>query len=157
MSSNIPKKRNVPVGGLPNGNDDKSNAGYFVKLLLLGDTGVGKSSLMHRFSEGEFYSGLVGTAGVDYKMKNIELGGKSVKIQIWDTAGQERYRTLTKAYYRGAAGIILVFDVTDPISFENVTYWLNKIKKHGDENAEILLLGNKIDLINDIAVQREEA
>lgn len=90
-------------------------------------------------------------------MKNIELGGKSVKIQIWDTAGQERYRTLTKAYYRGAAGIILVYDVTDPVSFNNVAYWLKKIKKHGDENVEIILIGNKIDLINDISVSTEEA
>ena len=77
-----PKKRNVPVGsgGLGRSMPDKSSANYFIKLLLLGDTGVGKSSLMYRFSEGEFKSGLIGTAGVDYKMKNIELGGKSVKI-----------------------------------------------------------------------------
>ena len=83
MSSVLqPKKRNVPVGngGLGRSMPDKSSANYFVKLLLLGDTGVGKSSLMFRFSEGEFKSGLIGTAGVDYKMKNIELGGKSVKI-----------------------------------------------------------------------------
>ena len=147
-----PKKRNVPVGngGLGRSQFDKSSTNYFVKLLLLGDTGVGKSSLMFRFSEGEFKSGLIGTAGVDYKMKNIELGGKSVKIQIWDTAGQERYRTLTKAYYRGAAGIILVYDATDPVSFNNVSYWLQKIKKHGDENVEIMLLGNKVDLINEV-------
>lgn len=90
-------------------------------------------------------------------MKNIELGGDTVKIQIWDTAGQERYRTLTKAYYRGAAGIILVFDVTDLISFQNVTYWLKKIKKHGDEHVNIILMGNKIDLTNEIVVEKEEA
>ena len=125
--------------------------------MLLGDTGVGKSSLMFRFTEGEFKSSLIGTAGVDYKMKNIEFGGKSVKIQIWDTAGQERYRTLTKAYYRGAAGVILVYDVTDPVSFENLEYWLKKIKKHGDENVEILLLGNKIDLINERVVTSEQS
>lgn len=118
---------------------------------------MGKSSLMFRFTEGEFKSGLIGTAGVDYKMKNIEFGGKSVKIQIWDTAGQERYRTLTKAYYRGAAGIILVYDVTDPVSFQNIEYWLKKIKKHGDENVEILLLGNKIDLFNDRVIPIEES
>lgn len=118
---------------------------------------MGKSSLMLSFTEGEFKQSLVGTAGVDYKMKNIEFGGKSLKIQIWDTAGQERYRTLTKAYYRGAAGIILVYDVCDPVSFKNVEYWLKKIKKHGDEHAEILLLGNKIDLINDRVITEEES
>lgn len=111
---------------------------------------------MFRFTEGEFKSGLIGTAGVDYKMKNIEFGGKSLKIFIWDTAGQERYRTLTKAYYRGAAGIILVYDVSDPESFKNIEYWLKKIKKHGDENVEILILGNKIDLINDRLISQEE-
>jgi small GTP-binding protein len=118
---------------------------------------VGKSSLMLRFTEGEFKQGLVGTAGVDYKLKNIVFGGKTLKIQIWDTAGQERYRTLTKSYYKGAAGIILVYDVCDPVSFENVDYWIKKIKKNADENVEVLLLGNKIDLINDRAVAEEEA
>jgi Ras-related protein Rab-8A len=84
-----PKKRNVPVGqgGVNRGGPGSTAASYFIKILLLGDTGVGKSSLMFRFSEGEFKSGLIGTAGVDYKMKNIELAGKSVKIQICDTAG----------------------------------------------------------------------
>ena len=101
-------------------------------MLLLGDAGVGKSSIMMRFTQGEFKEGLIGTAGVDYKRKNIELGGKSVKIMIWDTAGQERYRTLTKSYYKGAAGIVLVYDVTDKVSFNNVHYWLKKIRKHAD-------------------------
>ena len=87
---------------------------------------------MYRFSEGEFKYNLIGTAGFDYKMKNIEFNGKSVKIQIWDTAGQERYRTLTKSYYNGASGIILVYDVTDIVSFQNLSYWLKKIKKHAD-------------------------
>eukprot|EP00347_Sterkiella_histriomuscorum_P020897 403336041 len=137
--------------------DKNLSTQFFVKILLLGDTGVGKSSLMFRFSEGEFKQGLVGTAGVDYKMKNIEFIGKSVKIQIWDTAGQERYRTLTKAYYKGAAGIILVFDVTDPVSFKNLEYWLKKIHKHADENVEIVLIGNKIDLVNDVQIQQDIA
>lgn len=130
----------------------ETNPDYFIKLLLLGDTGVGKSSLMYRYADGEFLSGLVGTAGVDHKMKNIEHIGKSVKIQIWDTAGQDRYRQLALSYYKGAAGIILVYDVTDPISFQNISYWLGKIKENGDDQAEIILLGNKIDLINDIEV-----
>ena len=123
----------------------------------MGDTGVGKSSLMYRFTEGEFKSSLVGTAGVDYKIKNIEFQGQSVKIQIWDTAGQERYRTLTKSYYKGASGVVLVFDVTDAVSFANIEYWLKKIQKHGDSHAEIIIVGNKKDLVNDRVVSIEQA
>ena len=99
----------------------------------------------------------MGTAGVDYKLKNIVLGGKSIKIQIWDTAGQERYRNLTKSYFKGAAGIILVYDVCDKASFQNMDYWLQKIKNNADdEHVELLLLGNKIDLINDRVVLEED-
>ena len=99
----------------------------------------------------------MGTAGVDYKLKNIVLGKKSIKIQIWDTAGQEKYRTLTKSYFKGAAGIILVYDVCDKASFENVDYWIQMIRKNADdEHVELLLLGNKIDLINERVVSEED-
>ena len=121
-------------------------------MLLLGDTGVGKSSLLYRYSDGEFKSNLIGTAGVDHKIKNIEHMGKTVKIQIWDTAGQDRFRQLGESYYRGAAGIILVYDVTDIKSFENIDYWLNKIRTIGDIGSEMILCGNKIDMINEINV-----
>ena len=100
---------------------------YFIKLLLLGDTGVGKSSLLYRYAEGEFLKDCVGTAGVDHKVKNIEHKGKGVKMEIWDTAGQERYRELALSYYKLAAGIVLVYDVTDESSYENISYWLGKI------------------------------
>lgn len=88
--------------------------------MLLGETGVGKSSLLYRYSEGEFKSDLIGTAGVDHKMKNIEHFGHSVKIQMWDTAGQVRYRPLANTYYKMSAGIVLVYDVTDEHSFDNL-------------------------------------
>ena len=123
--------------------------------MLLGDTGVGKSSLIHRYSDGEFKQNLIGTAGVDHKMKNIEHMQKSVRIQIWDTAGQDRFRYVGESYYRGAVGIILVYDVTDTKSYENIDYWLRKIKEIGDQDAEVILLGNKIDMINDINVDQE--
>jgi len=93
---------------------------------------VGKSSLLHRYAKGEFAEGLIGTAGVDHVMKNIEHMNKTVKIQIWDTAGQDRFREPALQYYRGAVGIILVYDVTDKKSFENVDYWLNRIRENGD-------------------------
>ena len=99
----------------------------------------------------------MGTAGVDYKLKNIVLKEKSIKIQIWDTAGQEKYRTLTKSYFKGAAGIILVYDVCDKASFENIDYWIQMIRKNADdEHVELLLLGNKIDLINERVVSEED-
>lgn len=142
---------------LPGVSMASSQSEYMIKLLLLGDAGVGKSSLMLSFTEGEFVEGLVGTAGVDYKLKNIQYEGKSIKMQIWDTAGQERFRTLTKSYYKGAAGVVLVFDVCDEASFQNVEEWLARIEENTDRAAEILLVGNKIDLINDRVVFEEES
>ena len=112
---------------------------------------------MHRFAKGEFAEGLIGTAGVDHVMKNIEHMNKSVKIQIWDTAGQDRFREPALQYYRGAVGIILVFDLTDEKSFANVDYWLNRIRENGDKGAELLLIGNKVDMINDFHVDRDGA
>ena len=133
-------------------------ADYFIKILLLGDTGVGKSSLMSTYSEGEFPQNMVGTAGIDHKQKNIKHQGKLLKIQIWDTAGQEKYRSLTRKYYEGCSGIILVFDVTDKSSFEGIQeYWLQKIIENSDTNCELALVGNKTDLINDRQVSAEDA
>eukprot|EP00743_Colponemidia_sp_Colp-15_P005518 GILK01005935.1.p1 GENE.GILK01005935.1~~GILK01005935.1.p1 ORF type:complete len:228 (+),score=30.05 GILK01005935.1:59-685(+) len=128
---------------------------HFVKLLLLGDSGVGKSSLMMRFSDNQFFPNLMGTAGVDFKMKKIDLDGKVVKLQIWDTAGQERFHTITKAYYRGAMGIVLVYDVNDRKTFDNLDYWMDNIQKHGNETVEKILVGNKIDLPNRVVESAE--
>lgn len=130
---------------------------YLIEIALLGDTGVGKSSLLYRYSDGEFKSDLIGTAGVDHKQKNIELMNHSVKMKIWDTAGQIRYRPLAHTYYKGAAGIVLVYDVTDHHSFANMSYWLDKIRENADPHSQIIMLGNKIDLINDIDVDQEGA
>ncbi|AQK94281.1 Ras-related protein RABE1c [Zea mays] len=90
---------------------------YLIKLLLIGDSGVGKSCLLLRFSDGSFTTSFITTIGIDFKIRTIELDGKRIKLQIWDTAGQERFRTITTAYYRGAMGILLVYDVTDESSF----------------------------------------
>jgi len=125
--------------------------------LLIGDTSVGKSSLIHRYADGEFLEDFVGTAGVDHKEKNIEHLSKGVKMRIWDSAGQERFRETTKSYFRRSVGIILVYDVTNARSFENIDYWLQQIEEHSEEGTEIVLLGNKIDLINEITVDQSEA
>ncbi|KAH6755852.1 RAB GTPase-like protein 8 [Perilla frutescens var. hirtella] len=94
---------------------------FLIKLLLIGDSGVGKSCLLLRFSDGSFTTSFITTIGIDFKIRTVELDGKRIKLQIWDTAGQERFRTITTAYYRGAMGILLVYDVTDESSF-NITF-----------------------------------
>mmetsp|Transcript_58309 Transcript_58309/g.190151 ORF Transcript_58309/g.190151 Transcript_58309/m.190151 type:complete len:224 (-) Transcript_58309:56-727(-) len=116
-----------------------------VKLLLIGDSGVGKSSLLVRFAEDKFSPQLTNTIGVDFKVKMLELGGRRVKLQIWDTAGQERFHTITQQYYRNAMGIVLVYDVCDEASFNNIRRWMAQIAQHGTEGTDRLLVGNKAD------------
>ncbi|KAH9948123.1 GTP-binding protein ypt1 [Amylocystis lapponica] len=120
---------------------------FLFKLLLIGDSGVGKSCLLLRFAEDAFTDSYLSTIGVDFKIRTIDLEGKTVKLQIWDTAGQERFRTIAAAYYRGAHGIVVVYDVTDNDSFENVKGWLQEIERYASETVKRLLLGNKSDLV----------
>uniref|UniRef100_A0A3Q4H869 small monomeric GTPase n=1 Tax=Neolamprologus brichardi TaxID=32507 RepID=A0A3Q4H869_NEOBR len=102
---------------------------YLFKLLLIGDSGVGKTCVLFRFSEDAFNSTFISTIGIDFKIRTIELDGKKIKLQIWDTAGQERFRTITTAYYRGAMGIMLVYDITNEKSFENIKNWIRNIEE----------------------------
>lgn len=127
------------------------------KLLLIGDSGVGKSCLLLRFAEDAFTDSYLSTIGVDFKIRTIELEGKTVKLQIWDTAGQERFRTIAAAYYRGAHGIIVVYDVTDGESYENVKGWLTEIERYASEGVHRLLLGNKADLSEKRVVEHDIA
>uniref|UniRef100_A0A6A7G2G5 Rab GTPase n=1 Tax=Hirondellea gigas TaxID=1518452 RepID=A0A6A7G2G5_9CRUS len=122
---------------------------YLVKLLMIGDSGVGKSCLLLRFSDESFTTSFITTIGIDFKIKTIELDGKRIKLQIWDTAGQERFRTITTAYYRGAMGILLVYDVSDEQSFLNIRNWIRNIEQHAAESVNKILIGNKCDMVED--------
>ncbi|KAL7065664.1 putative Ras family protein SEC4 [Cryptosporidium serpentis] len=119
---------------------------YLIKLLLLGDSAVGKSSLLLRFCENKFENSFVLTIGVDFKSKIIELNGKKLKLQIWDTAGQERFRTITPAYFRSAMGVILVYDITNIETFNNLSYWMKNLEEYANINVQKILVGNKCDL-----------
>ena len=130
---------------------------YLFKVLLLGDSDVGKSSLILRYTDETFNSKLVNSIGVDFKMKKREIDGKIIKVQIWDTAGHERFRTITYSYYRGANAIIIVFDLSDKKSFISITEWLKQIEKHAKENVFKFLVGNKSDLEDERQVAYEEA
>ncbi|KAG0164479.1 Ras- protein Rab-11A [Apophysomyces sp. BC1034] len=119
---------------------------YLFKLVLIGDSGVGKSNLLSRFTTNEFNLESKSTIGVEFATKNIEIDKHTIKAQIWDTSGQERYRAITGAYYRGAVGALLVYDITRQSSFQNVTHWLKELREHADQNIVIMLVGNKVDL-----------
>lgn len=130
---------------------------YLFKLLLIGDSGVGKTSILFRFSDDQFNASFIATIGIDFKIRTIDIEGKRIKLQIWDTAGQERFRTITTAYYRGAMGIMLVYDVTNMRSFANIKQWMNNIADHANADVEKMLLGNKCDINGQRNVSTEEA
>ncbi|EEF35926.1 ras-related protein RABA2a [Ricinus communis] len=130
---------------------------YLFKVVLIGDSGVGKSNLLSRFTRNEFCLESKSTIGVEFATRTLQVEGRTVKAQIWDTAGQERYRAITSAYYRGALGALLVYDVTKPTTFENVSRWLKELRDHADANIVIMLIGNKTDLKHLRAVATEDA
>lgn len=130
---------------------------YLFKIVLIGDSGVGKSNLLSRFARNEFNLESKATIGVEFAQKTVKIDGKNVKAQIWDTAGQERYRAITSAYYRGAVGALLVYDVCKANTFENVEKWLKELKDHADSQTVVLLVGNKADLRHLRMIKAEEA
>jgi len=134
-----------------------SDYDYLFKLLLIGDSGVGKSCLLLRFADNTYTDSYISTIGVDFKIRTLDIDGKTVKLQIWDTAGQERFRTITSSYYRGAHGIIVVYDVTDKVSFNNVKQWLGEIDRYACQSVNKLLVGNKADLVEKKVVDYNES
>ncbi|KHN76400.1 Ras-related protein Rab-8B [Toxocara canis] len=125
------------------------------KLLLIGDSGVGKTCVLFRFSDDSFNSSFISTIGIDFKIRTIEVDGKKIKLQIWDTAGQERFRTITTAYYRGAMGIMLVYDITNEKSFDNIKNWIRNIEEHASSDVDRMIIGNKCDVEERRQVSRE--
>ena len=126
------------------------------KVLVTGNTCVGKSNILLRFSDNIFHESFLPTIGVDFKIKQWNVNNKQVKLHIWDTAGQERFRTITAAYYKGAHGIMLVYDITDRQSFNDIDGWIGEAQKHGGNDLVLILIGNKCDKQGSRAVSLEE-
>uniref|UniRef100_A0A182LS46 Ras-related protein Rab-3 n=1 Tax=Anopheles culicifacies TaxID=139723 RepID=A0A182LS46_9DIPT len=144
-------------GGDPKWQKDASdqNFDYMFKLLIIGNSSVGKTSFLFRYADDSFTSAFVSTVGIDFKVKTVFRHDKRVKLQIWDTAGQERYRTITTAYYRGAMGFILMYDITNEESFNSVQDWVTQIKTYSWDNAQVILVGNKCDMEDERVISFE--
>ena len=127
---------------------------YLFKVLLIGDSGVGKSSIMLRFSEDAFNETFLATIGIDFKIRTLNLNGIKVKLQVWDTAGQERFHSITAHYFRGAMGIMLVYDISDPASFNNIKKWMSCIQKEDGFNGHIMIIGNKCDMADNREISK---
>ncbi|XP_022739326.1 ras-related protein Rab11A [Durio zibethinus] len=137
--------------------DPSQKIDYVFKVVLIGDSAVGKSQILARFARNEFSLDSKATIGVEFQTRTLVIEHKSVKAQIWDTAGQERYRAVTSAYYRGAVGAMLVYDITKRQTFDHIPRWLEELRGHADKNIVIILIGNKSDLENQRAVPTEDA
>lgn len=130
---------------------------YNFKFIVIGMSGVGKTSLLTRLIDGTFNSETQSTIGVQYLSTVMDIDGNPVKLQIWDTAGQEKFRAIARSYFRHAVGVILVYDITDRKSFDELTYWLNDVHSLCDPNAAVTLIGNKLDMAAQRAVTTSEA
>ena len=130
---------------------------FVFKILLLGDSEVGKSCFLMRYSDNVFVENYITTIGLDYKLKNVKLdSGKTIKVQLWDTAGQDKYRTIAKNYFKGSHGILLLYDITKQSSFNNIREWIQDIREEVSPKAIIFLIGNKIDLADQRKISKEK-
>ena len=135
--------------------DDPDNYEQLYKIIIIGDSGVGKSNILGRYLHNEFKHDTKSTVGVEFGSKQLKVDGVNIKLQIWDTAGEERYRAITSAYYKGSKGCFIVYDITSEISFENVEKWYEEIRKSAEKEISIILVGNKCDLENERKVSIE--
>ncbi|KAF1863596.1 hypothetical protein Lal_00030662 [Lupinus albus] len=137
--------------------DMQDKIDYVFKVVVIGDSAVGKTQILSRFAKNEFCFDSKSTIGVEFQTKTVTINGKVIKAQIWDTAGQERYRAVTSAYYRGALGAMLVYDITKRQSFDHVVRWVEELRAHADSSIVIMLVGNKGDLVDQRLVPAEDA
>ena len=137
-------------------NEDEDNYDLIYKIILIGDSGVGKTNILTRYVNDEFSFSTQSTVGVEFSGKIIKKDGKTIKLQIWDTAGEERYKSITSAYYKGSKGALVVYDISKRTTFENVNKWIDELKLKGNEDIIIMLVGNKSDLEDKREVQIEE-
>ncbi|EDR22979.1 hypothetical protein, conserved [Entamoeba dispar SAW760] len=134
----------------------RGNYDHLFKILIIGESGVGKTAIMQRFCENTFEPVYISTVGVDFKPKVIKVGNKTVKMQLWDTAGQDRFRNITASYYRGTQGVLIVYDVTDRASFDKVSSWFTEVRDRTENDPPVIILvGNKTDLMDHAAVKQE--
>ncbi|KAH9717681.1 ras-related protein RABA3 [Citrus sinensis] len=129
---------------------------YVFKVVVIGDSAVGKSQILSRFTKNEFCFDSKSTIGVEFQTRTVTINSKIIKAQIWDTAGQERYRAVTSAYYRGALGAVVVYDITKRQSFDHVARGVEELRAHADSSIRIILIGNKSDLVDMWAVSAED-
>lgn len=135
---------------------DYEQEDYKLKIIVVGDSGVGKTNLINRFASDKFDTNSKATIGVEFVYKTLKINKEVIKVEVWDTAGQERYRAITSSYYKGAKGAIIVYDITNEDSFNNVESWMNEVTKKGKTDMQFLLVGNKKDLINDRKVTEQK-
>ena len=135
---------------------EKEPYDFLFKMILIGDSSVGKSNILLKYLKDEFDPNSKATVGVEFGTKNIILNNKKIKVQIWDTAGEERYRSITSAYYKGAKGAFIVYDITRRNTFDNIDKWIVDLKTNGDKNISIVLIGNKSDLEDKREVKKDE-
>ena len=135
---------------------DYEQEDYKLKIIVVGDSGVGKTNLINRFASDKFDTNSKATIGVEFVYKTLKINKEVTKVEVWDTAGQERYRAITSSYYKGAKGAIIVYDITNEDSFNNVESWMNEVTKKGKTDMQFLLVGNKKDLINDRKVTEQK-
>ena len=139
------------------GSQEDDNYDEKIKIMIIGETKIGKTSLISRYCKNEFFGGAyLSTIGIDFQTKNLTFNNKKIRVQIWDTAGQERYRNIAKNYFQSSDGFIIVYDISNIDSFEKLDYWIEQIKTNSQENTKMILFGNKCDIINDRKVTKEE-